>query len=104
MTKQEHLVAIVAEEGVETAQCCTKILRFGLREIQPGHTLSNLARLYQEYHDLVGAMWMLMTSVPGFQEDAERELGMTAGQLIDAKCEKISRFLEYSRSQGTLEG
>jgi hypothetical protein len=74
MTRREHILAIVAEEGVEVAQRATKALRFGLDEIQPEQLRTNLWRLLQEYADLGGAIEML-----------------------------LEQFLEYSKELGTLK-
>lgn len=44
MTRDEHLYTIAGEEGVEVAQRCSKALRFGGSEVQPGQTMDNRAR------------------------------------------------------------
>ena len=48
MTREEHLLTIVAEECNEVAQRATKALRFSLEEIEPGQEFSNRERLFQE--------------------------------------------------------
>lgn len=52
MNKQEYLLTCLAEECAEVAQRCTKALRFGINECQPGQELSNEERLNIELNDL----------------------------------------------------
>ena len=47
MTREEHLLTIVAEECNEVAQRATKALRFSLEEIEPGQEFSNRERLFK---------------------------------------------------------
>lgn len=77
MTRIEHILTIVSEECSEIAQHCSKAIRFGLLEVQPGQTLTNASRIYQEYVDLKAAM-------------------------VDAKHRKIAEFLKYSAQCGIL--
>ncbi|MCA0003352.1 MULTISPECIES: hypothetical protein [unclassified Mesorhizobium] len=56
MNRHEHLVTILGEEGVEVSQRCSKALRFGLKEVQPGQQIDNAFRIYEEFLDLV-AVW-----------------------------------------------
>jgi hypothetical protein len=88
MKREEHLLAIAAEECAEVAQRCSKALRFGMGEIQPGQSLTNRERIQQEYSDLASALEML---------------GIYAlGSQMNAKREKVEMFLRYSESLGTL--
>lgn len=92
MTRDEHLYSIAAEEAVEVAQRCTKALRFGGDEVQPGQAFDNRYRILQEFADLVGALEML-----GFN------LGVTQLRWqVNEKKAKIERFLRYSKECGTL--
>lgn len=100
MTRQDHLVTIVAEECVETAQRATKILRFGMDEIQPGQELNNAARLVQEFFDLSTVMYMLAEHDEVFKreyENYERSIGWSKAKKL-----KVEHFLEYSAQQGRL--
>jgi hypothetical protein len=97
MTRQEHLLTILAEECVEVAQRASKCLRFGATEIQPGQDEDNAIRLIHEWWDLLALIGMckedgiLPERPPGFPE------------WIQAKREKVEKFLAYSREQGTLQ-
>lgn len=97
MTRDEHLYVIAGEEGVEITQRCTKALRFGDREVQPGQELDNRTRILQEFADLVGVLEML-----GFEVS---DLGALSAlrPWIDAKKQKVERFLQYSVECGTLQ-
>ena len=94
MTRTEHLLFILAEEGAEIGHRASKAARFGLSEFQPGQSATNSERIVWEYADLVAVMEMLE------QENAVRPSGMRA--LIEAKKRKVEKFLEYSRRCGTL--
>jgi hypothetical protein len=101
MTRQDHLLTIIAEECVETAQRATKALRFGIDEVQPGQDLTNSERLMQEAIDLAAALEMLAEQSPVFRkiyEDSER-----TKKWRYEKIDKVNHFLEYSRQQGRLE-
>jgi NTP pyrophosphatase (non-canonical NTP hydrolase) len=96
MTRTEHLLAIVAEECAEVAQRCTKALRFGLTEIQPGHPLNNAQRIAQEYGDLVAAMILL-------SRECADVMVIDATDLLEQKRQKIEHYLKYSAIMGCLE-
>jgi hypothetical protein len=49
---ERELLTILIEECAEVAQRATKMLRFGVNEVQPGQELTNRARLSDEAGDL----------------------------------------------------
>jgi len=96
MTREEHLLTIVAEECAEVAQRATKALRFGLTDpkgTQEGE-LSNKERLLQEYGDLMAAMRLL------FPEEF-KHIPMTDYQ--EQKVDRIEKFLILSKEIGKLD-
>lgn len=93
MSRDEHLLTIVAEECNEVAQRATKALRFSLEEIEPGQEHTNKERLFQEFGDLVAVLRML------FPEDFDH-IPFTEWQKN--KQEKVKRYLEYSEFLGTV--
>jgi hypothetical protein len=97
VTRKEHLLTIVAEECVEVAQRCSKALRFGLEEIQPGQSLTNAARIYQEYADLKAAMELLHAHCVSMADGLP-----SLGAMVDAKHAKIAEFMKLSARCGTL--
>ncbi len=50
---QRELLEILIEECAEVQQRATKMLRFGVKEIQPGQPLNNAERLAREFGDLI---------------------------------------------------
>jgi hypothetical protein len=97
MTREEHLLTIIAEECAEVAQRSTKALRFGLTDptgTQPGE-LTNKERLLQEYGDLMAAMRMLFP---------EEFLHIPITEYQEKKVERIEKFLILSKQIGTLNG
>lgn len=92
MKTTEHLLAILAEECAEVAQRCTKALRFGLLEEQPGQA-SNAQRIATEMADLLGVYEML--------ED-RGDLPRVSAFAREAKIRQVKTFLEYFRQCGTL--
>lgn len=94
MNRLEHLLFILAEEGAEVAQRASKAARFGIDEVQEGQPLTNEERIWYEFSDLIAVSEMIQT---------ERGKGGICRQMVQAKKEKVERFLEYSRKMGTLE-
>jgi len=64
MTRQETLLAILAEECGELTQRCTKVLRFGLENKRPSQEFTNAELLKQEFNDVMIAMVMLVEENP----------------------------------------
>lgn len=93
MTRAQHLIAILGEEGVEVSQRTTKALRFGLNEIQPEQEFNNSERIMIEMSDMIAVYEMLVDE--GLLPIVERE-------LIDKKKEKVEKFLRYSDEQGMM--
>ena len=89
MNKQEHLLSTLAEEAAELAQRATKALRFGLDDIEEGQTLTARVRLAGELADLIAMVEMCGIPMPDNRD-------------IEAKKIKVEKYLEYSRTVGTL--
>ncbi|MBL4837403.1 MAG: hypothetical protein JKY34_07475 [Kordiimonadaceae bacterium] len=56
---ERELLTILAEECAEVAQRCTKALRFGLEEVQPGQEYTNAERIEVELGDILAAFNIL---------------------------------------------
>lgn len=89
MQRHEHLLSTLAEECCEVAQRATKSLRFGLTEVQPGQDLDNATRIMHEMADLFAVYEM--AGLPPIDRE-----------LVEAKREKVEKYLRYSESMGTL--
>jgi len=99
MTRQEHLLTIAIEECNELAQRLSKILRFGMDEIQPGQSLTNVERARYEYSDLAAVLEMIAPPTP-----SGGQIHPPLGSAMDAKRAKVEQFLQYSAECGTLSG
>lgn len=90
LTREQHLLILIAEECAEVAQRATKALRFGLHEQRPGAAGNNLELLHAEMTDLI-TVYRELTSEP-FTDVA-----------IETKRARMNRYIEYSRGLGILE-
>ncbi len=99
MTREEHLLTIIAEECTEIAKCATKALRFGLDDCEPGQFDSNARRLCLECADLQAVLEMLndLSSVL-----ALASASVDTVEAISKKKEKVEHFLDYSKERGRL--
>lgn len=100
MNKIENLTQTLTEEACEIGQRASKANRFGWHEVQDGQTLNNSERLVQEFIDLAAVMLMLenegLLKFPFKVHDSEVRI-----QIV-AKQERVSKMLEFSKKQGTL--
>ncbi len=97
MTRKEMLLMQLAEECAEVAQRASKIARFGANEIQEGHDLVNAERLTREYIDVLTVYSALV------KEGVLRPLNRQEDEkYAEDKMSKIEKYLEYSKSLGTL--
>jgi hypothetical protein len=95
MNNTEHLLTILSEECVETAQRVSKAIRFGLTEVQEGQHLNNAERLVYEFNDIVAVMELLH----------EKGLIPTVidGEAINKKKKKIEKYITYSQELGIVK-
>lgn len=89
MTRDEHLLWILAEECAEAMQRASKAARFGMDEVEPGQELPNHERLIYELNDIAAVAAMI---APAWMNE----------RLIEQKRDKVERFLIYSQECGTL--
>lgn len=94
MTKEQMLLTILAEECNEIAQRCTKAIRFGIEEVQPGQLLNNGERIDYEWNDLYATL-MILTEEGVFNFHVDRS-------MIEAKKVKVRNYMELSKQLGTL--
>lgn len=93
----EYLLICLAEECAEIQQRVTKALRFGLFEFEPGQPYNNIQRLRDEINDLYGVLELTN------EHDSDLILAKIDRKAVDAKKDKVLKYMEYSRDQGTLE-
>lgn len=104
MTERQYLLTKLIEECAEVQQRATKALTFGMYEAQvqgPSKNqseeakLNNNERLAQEFTDLIAVSEMLNEYLAMPLTVSDRE-----GKKL--KKAKIKKYMEYSRSLGTL--
>lgn len=94
MTREEHLLIILAEECNEVAQRVSKILRFGLTNpegTEPNQPYTNKDRLILEINDLVAVLEMVFG-----------EQDYISQMLKEDKKQKVEKYLLLSKKLGTL--
>jgi NTP pyrophosphatase (non-canonical NTP hydrolase) len=96
MTEDQLIILQLGEECNEVAQRVSKYIRFGSDDVQAGHTEDNRERLQYEFTDLLAV----------FEMACERGLldrfTPTMRPAVDAKKEKVRKYLEYSREHGIV--
>lgn len=97
MKRHEHLLFILAEEGAEVAQRASKAARFGLSDVDPNKGRLASQVLKEEMIDLI-AVWGMLC-----REGLCEPIAPMDEPAIQAKQEKVERYLEYSRMCETLE-
>jgi len=96
MTREEHLLTLMAEEACEVGQQATKALRFGLEEVQKDQPLTNAERLRGELIDLL-TIWEMLA------EFWDHPTNNNFRDEIEAKKAKVEKWLEYSETLGKLD-
>jgi RNA-splicing ligase RtcB len=95
MNVREYLMDQIAEECAEIAQRAMKANRFRLEEIQEGQFESNSERLIRELNDLFATIELAGEENWLPQQIVNRD-------MIEAKKEKLRKYMFYSRDLGTL--
>lgn len=83
---ERELLTILIEECAEVAQRATKMLRFGVEEVQPGQPFSNRCRLSEEFGDLL-AVARLCTEA-GLLDT------ITVDARVPAKMKKLKTYMQ----------
>jgi hypothetical protein len=99
MTREEHLLTIIAEECLEIAKNATKALRFGLHDCGPHVADTNARLMCLECADLQAVLEMLRDSNCLFELTAKSIDMRTA---IQEKKDKVERMLKVSAERGRL--
>jgi len=94
MNKTEHLLVCAIEECAELQQAVSKALRFGLDDGHPDKQTTNAEDIMKEYTDLIAVMTMLIGE--GLIHDYFMD------RAIEAKREKVLRYMVYAKERGTL--
>jgi len=98
VTREEHLLTIIAEECTEIAKYATKSLRFGLHDCGPHVADTNARLMCLECADLQAVLEMLRDSNSLFELTArsiDMKEAMTAKKVVEA-------MLRISAERGRL--
>lgn len=83
---QMEALALIVEECAEVQQRATKMMRFGVDEVQEGQDLTNADRLADEVGDLIAVL------------ERAAEVGLIpwsrVGPSVEAKYEKLKVWLQ----------
>lgn len=90
----DHLLTIVIEEASEVIKDACKAQRFGMDCVEPGQSLTNEERLWNEANDFVGAL-DLVKDLRGY--------GGLSQETMEAKKSKIKKFSDISIRNGQLD-
>lgn len=88
---EAELLTILIEECMEVAQRATKMLRFGVNEVQPGQDLDNAERLSVEVGDLL-AVIRLCT-------EADLISHSVSQHAVAAKLNKLRIYMQTTKDQ-----
>lgn len=95
LNTKEHLLTCLAEECAEIQKAVTKSLRFGLDDRKPQGLTTNLEDIAIELTDMLAVVELLNEIEPGIRPIIERH-------VVEAKKDKVRRFMEYAKDRGTL--
>ena len=95
MTYEQFLLGKLAEECTEIAQDALKTQQFGFDSCNPDTGLSNVEYLNNELNDVFAILEMLKDG--GYYEFTPES------QAIQAKKEKVLKYLEYSKNLGRID-
>ncbi len=94
MTKREHLLVCLAEKCSEVQRAVAKALRFGLLDMCPENNKLAHENITLEVADLISVFELLKSD--GAVQDFSTKM------IVD-KHIKLKKYMEYSKSIGTLE-
>lgn len=93
MTKEDHYLLILGEEGIEVAHMVSKCLRFSLEEIRKDQPFTNRERLNEEVSQLEAIIDLLRK---------RNILPPRDQKAYDEKPAKVEKYLEISKRYGRL--
>lgn len=99
MTRNEHLLTVVAEEAGEITQATTKIMRFGLDNYNPFKPEENNEdSLLTEFYQLQGMIEHLQEI--GYLKTLSQE---EIQKIKDSKILKVYHYMEEAKRAGTIK-
>lgn len=101
MTREQYLLGKLAEEALEVAHMALKCSQFGLTDVWPDQTFTNLERLENEIVDYEGVLQMLSDEYAVMHDFTMDPVAYCAA--LGAKSLKVNKYYEYSCSLGRVE-
>jgi hypothetical protein len=97
LTEGECRFLILMEEAAEIQHRVSKLLRFGMNDVQPGQDQTNVARLRSEICDFKAVLWLLEENgnLQPITDDEENT-------AIIAKRKKVEKYMRYSIARGRV--
>ena len=95
LSKEQDLLAKIAEEASEVAQMALKCQHFGIYEKQTEDSLSNIQLLLEEYNDLLGVIRL-------WNDECSFQFKENRGAMFD-KMIKVRKYAKYSHGLGQIE-
>lgn len=102
MSELEYLMICLGEEGTEVSQAASKIARFGLGNHYKETDPTNLDNFITEVNDVFAVVELLQEHANQFHCDL-RLTNIRDQSLIDAKKQRLTKFIEYSKFRGVIE-
>ncbi len=96
MNELEYLIMVLGEEGVEVSQTTTKIARFGMGDRYKDTDPSNMQNFITEVNDFYAVCEMIEDYINKFGGPLAL-LNLRNQGMIDAKKERLRKFIEYSK-------
>jgi NTP pyrophosphatase (non-canonical NTP hydrolase) len=96
MKRKENILICLTEECAEIIQIADKALRFGLDNVRPRRETTNRQELVKELNDLLGVVELA-------QEEGIELPGLYDRQAIEAKKEKVLKYIEVSKELGMID-
>lgn len=97
MNQIEHLLTCLQEECAEVIHRSSKILRFGIDEIEPGQPFTNVERLAHELDDVSAIAELLI------EQGIDIKCTDASRRRIYEKKLKLKKMMDYSATQKTLK-
>ena len=104
MTREQHLLACIAEECSEVQKEIMKIFRFGM--VKPGdtkHTTLKGREVPPNYESLRNEIIDLLGVINMFGEEHTDLFTEEAAERIMLKGQKVLAYMDYARELGQLE-
>ena len=90
---ERELLTILIEEAAEVQQRATKMLRFGIHEVQPGQPHTNRERLSIELGDLMAVITLSL------EPDVDLINAAIVENQIEKKIIKLEKFMQSSKPE-----